>query len=618
MSHQPTKQPKAKATKPAPETKIRRKLSRAQWIFVTVAAVVIVLGTAATTYAFHYNNRYLPRTVVGGVAIGGMTQDQAAAALKAKQDQFLDAPLTLAYQDKTWELKPSELGTTVTAQPALDQLWKAEKTGGTWEELKKAFTAPLSTRYADATIVPLSTDGMKVLQDKVLSTIESAMEETSLTFSTREVAIVPGKPGEKLHTAVFEDAVASSFAHPAPITLELTPANPEVTPEMAQTAKERGTALLSKPLVVQLSDQTFSVDPTTLASMLYTVVDRDANGGATGLALNLSAKFTDQMHEWESKVNKSPVNARLAVDANGAASVVQDAVSGSQVDETQTIKLVTDYLNGTSTSGTVKGSFTTKEADVRRENFASLGLTQLVGTNTTDYSGSPGNRIINIKKGAASINQVLIKPGETFSTLGTLGPIDTDHGYVNELVIKGNRTVPDAGGGLCQVSTTLFRSVLNAGLPIVERQNHAYRVSYYERGTGPGLDATIFEPAPDFKWKNDYASSLFIQSHIEGTKITFDIYGTKEGREVDITPPTILETYPVGDPIYANTDTLPAGVTKQVETAHAGAKTSVTYTVKKNGQQTYSKTFISVYKAWNAQFLVGTGAAPEPTPTPTP
>lgn len=615
MSRQPTKTPKAKAT---PEQQVRKKLNRAQWIFLSVAAVIILVGGSATAYAFHYSNRYLPKTVVGGVAIGGMTQSEAASALANRTQQYLDAPLTLTYQDKSWQLKPSELGTTVDATPALDQVWKNQKSGTSWEQLKKAFGAPLSTRYADVSIVSLSADGMKALQDKVLSTIESAMQETSLTFSTREVAVVPGKPGEKLHVAALEDAVAAAYAHPATITLELTPANPEVTPDMAAPAQARGTALLSKPLTVQLSDQTFSVDPTTLASMLYTVVGRDGNGGATGLALTLSGKFTDLMHDWEGKVNKAPVNARLAADASGNVTVAQDAVNGSQVDEVATITLVTNYLNGADTSGTVKGSYTTKQADVRRDNYASLGLTQLVGTNTTDYSGSPTNRVLNIKKGASSINQVFVKAGDTFSTLDTLGPIDTDHGYLNELVIKGNRTVPDAGGGLCQVSTTLFRAVLNAGLPIVERQNHAYRVSYYERGTGPGLDATIFEPAPDFKWKNDYASNLFVQSHIDGSKITFDIYGTKEGRVVAITPPTILETYPVGDPIYANTDTLPAGVTKQVEHPHDGAKTSVTYTVTKNGQQTYSKTFISVYKAWPAQYLVGTGPVVDPTPTPTP
>jgi vancomycin resistance protein YoaR len=617
MSRKHTKTPKTKTpeeVKPVESKKIRR-FSRGKIVFFSAAGVVIILVGSATAYAFHYNNRYLPRTVVGGVAIGGMTREEATAAVSAKEDAFLHAALSVVYQDKKWNIIPADFGFTASAQSQLDQLWQSQQ-GDTWSAFKKLFSAPLSTRYSSVSISGMTDEGKQVMQKQVLSTIETAMQETSLTFSTREVAIVAGKAGQKLDQTDFEDRVGNAFSDGKPVALTLAPARPEVTSAMAVPAQSRATELLKAPLTMHIGTKDYSIDPTTLASWLYSSVTRDGSGAATGLTLMLTHGYTDAMQTWRQTAETAPTNARLSVDQGGIVSVVQQDIDGVQVNENATYATLSNYLNSNTAVGAVLATVAVKKAEVRQDTFVSLGLTGLVGTGTTDYTGSPTGRVINIKKGASSINQILIKSGDTFSTVGQLAPIDISHGYVNELVIKGNRTVPDAGGGLCQVSTTLFRSVLNAGLPIVERANHAYRVSYYERGTGPGLDATIYDPSPDFKWKNDYASNLFVQSHVEGTKITFDIYGTKEGRVVAISPPTILETYLVGDPIYANTDTLPAGTTKQIEHPHDGAKTSVSYTVTKDGQQIYSKTFVSVYRAWPAQFLVGTGPAADPTPTP--
>jgi vancomycin resistance protein YoaR len=317
----------------------------------------------------------------------------------------------------------------------------------------------------------------------------------------------------------------------------------------------------------------------------------------------LKSDATTALDEWSAKVTKDPLNARLGI-TDGKVTVLENDKNGTSVNKEKSLAAFTAAVQ--TGAHTATGVIQTAQAAVRADTIASLGLNELVGTATTDFSGSPNNRKFNIAKGAQALDRKLVKAGETFSTTGTLGPVEESTGYLPELVIKGNRTVPEAGGGLCQVSTTLFRSVLNAGLPIIERQNHAYRVSYYERDTGPGLDATVYIPNPDLKWKNDFGSAVFVQSTIVGTKITFDLYGTKDGRVSNIPKATILEVYPVGDAIYVNTDTLDKGVTKQIERAHDGAKTSVTYTVSRDGKEIYKKTFVSIYRAWPAQYLVGT------------
>ena len=256
---------------------------------------------------------------------------------------------------------------------------------------------------------------------------------------------------------------------------------------------------------------------------------------------------------------------------------------------------------------------------VTEDNIATLGIVEQVGTATTSFSGSPENRKHNISVGAQALNGVIVKPGEEFSTLKNLGKIDQTSGYLPELVIKVNKTIPEYGGGLCQVSTTLFRATMNSGLKITERQNHRYRVGYYEPPVG--MDATIYEGSPDFKFVNNYANSVLIQSSVAGTKITFDIYGKNDGRRVELSTPSVYEVVNPPDSEYTNTDTLPEGTTKRIESAHPGASASFTYMVYKEDGSTLTKqTFVSKYVPWQAKYLRGTAkpadAIPSPTPTP--
>ena len=168
-------------------------------------------------------------------------------------------------------------------------------------------------------------------------------------------------------------------------------------------------------------------------------------------------------------------------------------------------------------------------AEVRRDNLTELGIVEKISTGWSTFTGSPVNRIHNIKTGASKFNQVLIKPGERFSFNTTLGPVNAATGYLPELVILVDKTVPQYGGGLCQVSSTAFRAALNAGFPIIERRAHAYPVSYYRPY---GVDATIYLPKPDLVFENDSGRYVLIQTRIEGKRLYFDFFGTKVARTI--------------------------------------------------------------------------------------
>lgn len=164
------------------------------------------------------------------------------------------------------------------------------------------------------------------------------------------------------------------------------------------------------------------------------------------------------------------------------------------------------------------------------------------------------------------------------------------------------------GGGVCQVSTTLFRALLAAGLPISERRAHAYRVGYYEQDSPPGLDATVYDPSPDLKFKNDTPSYLLIQTKVDTSvpSLVFEIYGNSDGRVATISKPIISEVVAPAEDLYQDDPTLKQGIIKQTEHKAWGAKVTFKYEVVRDGVVIYQKTFVSTYHPWQAVYLRGT------------
>lgn len=164
-----------------------------------------------------------------------------------------------------------------------------------------------------------------------------------------------------------------------------------------------------------------------------------------------------------------------------------------------------------------------------------LGINEILAIGESSFKGSPNNRRHNIKVGTEKMTGLLIAPGETFSFNKFLGPVEADQGFLPELVIKKTGTVPELGGGLCQVSSTVFRAAMKAGLPIVERRNHAYAVQYY---APQGTDATIYPGIVDFKFTNDTQAHILIWPIFTDTNtLTFEFWGTKDNREVVLHTP---------------------------------------------------------------------------------
>lgn len=237
-----------------------------------------------------------------------------------------------------------------------------------------------------------------------------------------------------------------------------------------------------------------------------------------------------------------------------------------------------------------------------------FGIEELIGEGRSDYSHSIETRIHNVLLASSKFHGVLVPKGETFSFNDIIGDISATTGYQPAYVIKNGKTVLGDGGGVCQVSTTMFRAALNTGLPIEERHAHAYRVGYYENDAKPGFDATIFSPSVDFKFINDTPSSILIQREVdeENHLLAFKFYGKRDKRKVEISEPLLWDVSAPPPPLMQDDPTLPKGVTKQVDFPAYGGKSKFTLRVTYADGKIYEKEFFSSYRPWQAVYLVGT------------
>jgi vancomycin resistance protein YoaR len=312
------------------------------------------------------------------------------------------------------------------------------------------------------------------------------------------------------------------------------------------------------------------------------------------------------------QVNKGPVDALFNFQ-NGKVLAFKPSQEGKAVDVEKIKKDLTSQFKKILLAQrpqkiTIPISVRILKPKISTDQANNLGIKELIGTGTSLFQHSIPNRIYNITLASSRINGVLVAPNEIFSFDKALGDVSAFTGYQQAYIIQNGKTVLGDGGGVCQVSTTFFRALLQAGLPITERHAHAYRVGYYEQDGLPGLDATIYAPSIDLKFKNDTNNYILVETKInpELQQLSISLYGTSDGRSVTLTQPVITNRTPPPPDLYQDDPTLPKGTIKQVDFKAEGSRVSFARTVMRDGKKIISESFVSNYAPWQSIFLRGT------------
>ena len=403
---------------------------------------------------------------------------------------------------------------------------------------------------------------------------------------------------EKLKEIILEKLRKYNFKQSTAIQVEIIGKLP--SEEEKKVAMERAKKFVGKTVFFKDEVQEISIDDKTLVSWV---------NFSGGLQLQKVNEYVDSLQE---SLKKDPQDAVFKFE-NGKVLEFQPAKKGYYLDgEKFKNSIGRDFSNWeTSSEKTISSVLPLIKSDPKIGNneVNDMGIKELLGRGTSSFKHSTDIRNYNVEKGASIVNRVLVAPGETFSFIKNLGEVTLASGFKKAYIIRQGKTELDVGGGICQVSTTLFRAMLDAGLDVTQRQAHAYRVSYYEEDTKPGFDATVFIPNPDLKFVNDTGHYVLIQSYYDGVnkKLTYEIYGTSDGRKAVISNYKQWDAAPAPPDVWIDDPTLPVGKVIQDEHRIPGLKTAFDWTVTRNGEVIHQKTFTSSYVPWAAVYRRGTG-----------
>lgn len=506
------------------------------------------------------------------------------------------ATLTLQTTSRKFELQLSSISATLDKSKMVKSLLFRRLNQGLGNYIH-AFFAPKNFDLE----ISYNSDSLDNYLNTVADQIDRPFIPSEVVIDAGAPQVKTGQLGSKTKVEELKKSIISSLhfyevKSPIDIPIEIIGKLPDV--DQQATALKTAKKLISKSLSLSYSRQTIILDDKSLVP--WVAFD-------TGCRTDKIGEYVDSI---SSSIKKDPIDAVFRFE-NGKVTEFQSSQNGYSLDSEKLKSQLCPQLNQLISSTDIKLIIDLPliytEPKIKTADVNNLGIKDLLGRGTSSFRHSTDIRNYNVQKGSSIVNRILVAPNETFSFLKNLGDVSLDNGFKKAYVIKKGQTVLDVGGGICQVSTTLFRAMLNAGLDITDRKNHAYRVSYYEEDSRPGFDATVFIPSPDLKFVNDTGHYLLIQSTYDGKvkSLTYEIYGTSDGRSVDISNYRQWDAQPAPPAIYIDDPTLPPGKVVQDEHAIPGLKTSFEWKVTRDGQIIHQKTYSSVYVPWAAVFRRG-------------
>ncbi|MHB1136365.1 MAG: VanW family protein [Coriobacteriia bacterium] len=573
-------------------------------ISVGVLAVVLI-GLAVADLAIT-GDRIHAGVQVGAVDVGGMTRSVAARAIADDVAERAATPVNLAVEGESWDVSAESIGLSVDATGLASA---AHRVG------RGDFLQVVSSR-ARATfgevIVPLELacddDSMTQLVESINTAIAQPPKDAAVVVEGASVTRVSPADGHGVDIDEARDAILEAFLsdeHTA--VVGLVTLQPAIDEARADGAYEAARAMVSAPLELYYEDKTWTVEPATIGGWIG-FRSAESTDGPVLEAYIASAEVSSTILPLVAEVGRPAKDASFSTSA-GTVTVVpaEDGLSADAEDLATRLEAVLTE------AGERRAELTMRrvEAALTTEEASDLGIVERLSTFTTEYSSSNKPRVNNIHTLSDALDNTLVEPGGTFSFNGSVGERTAAKGYEEAPAIVNGKLVPQLGGGICQVNTTLFNAVFFSGLPVVERRNHSQYISHYPKGR----DATVSWGGPDFKFKNDTPNWILIATGYTNSSVTISIYGTDPGYEVvyETGPWTNITNPPVREVKDAS---LPVGTRVIDERGVSGRTIVVTRIVTKGGVEIRRDAFKSVYRPTEEIVRVGTKPAAVPsTPT---
>ncbi len=507
----------------------------------TLIAVIFFLISTFSVAPLVLAGRVPPRVYLGNKNLSGISQSDISPILIDYEKDLLAQTINLQLRNKKVSFKISELGVSLNRDKTKDSIKAAQF----WNIVFDEPSVRPELNFNDRQIQNAFTDQFK-------DTIDLPQNASLKLNTTGTFYLIPSQTGETVDLTDFKQKLSHQiFAqeYSVPIYLRTVSSSPNVLDNEVEAAKNFAQQLLKEGIIFSYKDKEFVMKPYTVKRLLTFVeqVDpQDHSNHILGVKLEPEGLSSYLKNTIVPEIDQPAQNARFALDDSDPDNIRVTQFELPQTGQKLNLSKTTSNLaaNLAKSKNYAALNVEVTEPEINEMNdIEQLGLTSLLSVGESDFQGSPKNRIHNISIGANRYHGLLIPPDVEFSFNEHLGPVNASQGFLPELVIKKNVTTPEYGGGLCQVSTTMFRAALNAGLEITQRRNHAYAVRYYGK---PGLDATIYPPYTDLRFVNNTPGYILVQTDIEDTKLTFELWGTHDGRQIEIDGPHNYNRQPDG------------------------------------------------------------------------
>jgi len=601
--------------KPKAKTKEPKKIALNIIILVVVLAVLVLTVAPVFAYEMIYRDKNYMGLFIDGVNIGGLTKQQTIDILNRNFDNIRNSGLTFSYDGQNYNLPITAVSPTdpdlafeilsLHVDAMADSAFKYGRTGHWYQQTSDQLIAVLSKAQLPLSYNLNEAELTKSLQEKFGSLAKPA-HEPSLLFEGSEIKVLPDNDGFDID---YGRAIYDLKQNLNLIGINAVQVNTKL--EVAQVRQPEAELLLPQvreilktgDITLKYQDRSWIIKSEEYKNWLgFKKIDKQVSVWFD------PALIGPKLDELAKEIDMAPQEAKFQM-ADNKVKEFQPALPGLELDKEVSLNNLNRefFINKNKTI-----TLAVKESPPisKTEDTNTLGIKELIGKGVSDFSGSHTNRIKNIKNAVAHLNGLIIPPGE-FSIVDAIGEVNAATGYFQEFVIKGDRTIPEYGGGLCQIGTTIFRVALYSGLPITERRPHSYIVSYYKP---LGMDATIYGPHPDVRFLNDTGHNILLQIKIEGTKLTFEFWGTSDGRKVEITDPEIYNRTGIPADRLIENPNLKPGEKKKLETGRGGADTHFyRYITKADGAKT-EEIFRSHYVPWPNIYEIGVTPKPEVPP----
>ncbi len=545
---------------------------------------VAAFGAAWGGFELYHSERVLPGITAAGVSVGGLTQPEALQALR---DAKLPIPVVAVRAgDQTMRLQATELGWRIDYDNMVASAFQIGRNGDFFENLGKRFGG-------DKNLTLLAKVDPKTFRNRLSSLA------APFAVSPKDAALVLTKNNYLVRQDVdgqgvdFENAVKSFNANPLLTDLELTitdvPANVQAE-SLSELATQANSILrplkLTYPTPNSGQPRSRTLSTAEVANLFF--VER------TGLRLDEKA-IAQILRSVSSRFDQAPLDARYARQSTEL--IRRSSQDGYALNLGEAKKSMAAAVLDPNLPEIQLPVVVTKPK-VSTASLPDPKTLTLLSSSTTRYYGSSRERITNAAVAARKLDGYVVPKGDNFSFNQAVGDISPETGFVEGLIISGGRTQKGVGGGVCQASTTAFAALYRAGLPVVERNQHSYKVRYYDDVLG--LDAAVYYPNLDLKMANNTPGPIVVRASSSGASMTIQLYGVSDGRKVAISSARILRRTPHPPAKTIFNSSLPAGVSRQVDYAVDGYHVNVVRTI--NGQ---SEGLYTVYRPWQAIFEVG-------------